>query len=247
MGSVHAATKRGEGARVLVVEDDPGVAALLRRSLGFEGYEVEHVLDGLSALEAYEQYHPNLIVLDLMLPRLNGIDTARRIREIEQRDHLDPVPILMLTARDGVSDRVKGLDVGADDYLVKPFSLDELLARLRALRRRTATETTSPSNEIVVGDLVIQTDSRSARLGMRQLELTPKEFDILVYFANNANIVLNRSQIMDRFWGLDRWDDANVLEVFVANLRRELERDGEPRLLRTVRGVGYVLRPSAPA
>ena len=182
-----------------------------------------------------------------MLPRLDGIETARRIREIEKRDHLDPVPILMLTARDGVSDRVKGLDAGADDYLVKPFSLDELMARLRALRRRAVAEVPIPSSGLQVGSLVIQTESRLARLGDRNLELTPKEFDILVYFAQNADIVLNRNQIMDRFWGLDRWDDANVLEVFVANLRRELERDGETRFLRTVRGVGYVLRsPDSP-
>jgi two-component system, OmpR family, response regulator MprA len=218
------------------------VAALLRRSLTFEGYEAELVSDGLAALEAYERRPHNLLVLDIMLPRLNGFDTAQQIRAIEKRHGFEPVPILMLTARDGVGDRVKGLDVGADDYLVKPFSLDELMARLRALRRRSGTDAPASLNRLEYGDLTVDLPGRKAFRGDRPLTLTPKEFDLLVYFAQNANIVLTRSQIMEKFWGLDRWDDANVLEVFVANLRKELERDDESRNIQTVRGTGYVLR-----
>ncbi len=233
--------------KVLVVEDDPGVASLLRRGLAFEGYEVSHVSDGGQALVSVRNQPPDLLILDVMLPVMNGTDVARRIRSAEAQSGSKPLPILMLTARDGVPDRIAGLDAGADDYLVKPFSLDELMARLRALLRRGASAVDDRPYEVLAfDDIQVDLGTRIATRGQRELKLTPREFDLLVYFLRNPNFVLTRAQIMQRVWGDDFWGDSNVLEVFVANLRKILEADGEPRIIQTVRGVGYVLR-KAPA
>lgn len=229
--------------RVLVAEDDPGVASFLRRGLAFEGYEVEVVGDGGATLDAVWTNPPDLLILDVMMPGIDGFGVARRIREAELHHDRGPLPILMLTAKDAVSDRVAGLDAGADDYLVKPFSLDELLARLRALQRRTrmAMEA-APEPDLTYADLRLDPRTRIAKRDDRELQLTPREFDLLSLFLRNANLVLTRSQLMERVWGQTYWGDSNVLEVFVASLRREMEANGEPRLLQTVRGVGYVLR-----
>lgn len=232
--------------RVLVVEDDPGVASLLRRGLAFEGYDVAHVSDGGQAIVSVRNQPPDLLILDVMLPVLSGTEVARRIRSAEAQSGGNSLPILMLTARDGVPDRIAGLDAGADDYLVKPFSLDELMARLRALLRRGATSTDERPYEVLTfDDVQIDLGTRIATRGARELKLTPREFDLLVYFLRNPNFVLTRAQIMQRVWGDDFWGDSNVLEVFVANLRKILEAEGEPRVIQTVRGVGYVLRKSA--
>ncbi len=231
--------------RVLVVEDDPGVASLLRRGLAFEGYEVSHVSDGGQALVSIRNEPPDLLILDVMLPVLNGIEVAKRIRNAEAQSGSKSLPILMLTARDGVPDRIAGLDAGADDYLVKPFSLDELMARLRALLRRGATSADERPHEVLAfDDIQLDLGTRIATRGERELRLTPREFDLLVYFLRNPNFVLTRAQIMQRVWGDDFWGDSNVLEVFVANLRKILEADNEPRVIQTVRGVGYVMRKS---
>lgn len=231
--------------RVLVVEDDPGVASLLRRGLAFEGYDVSHVSDGGQALISIRNEPPDLLILDVMLPVLNGIEVATRIRKAEAQSGSKSLPILMLTARDGVPDRIAGLDAGADDYLVKPFSLDELMARLRALLRRGATSADERPHEVLVfDDIQVDLGTRIATRGERELRLTPREFDLLVYFLRNPNFVLTRAQIMQRVWGDDFWGDSNVLEVFVANLRKMLEADSEPRVIQTVRGVGYVMRKS---
>ncbi len=231
--------------RVLVVEDDPGVASLLRRGLAFEGYEVSHVSDGGQALISIRNQQPDLLILDVMLPVMSGIDVAKRIRNAEAQSGSKSLPILMLTARDGVPDRISGLDAGADDYLVKPFSLEELMARLRALLRRGASSVDDRPHELLsFDDMQVDLGTRIANRGPRELRLTPREFDLLVYFLRNPNFVLTRAQIMQRVWGDDFWGDSNVLEVFVANLRKTLEADNEPRVIQTVRGVGYVLRKS---
>ncbi len=232
--------------KVLVVEDDPGVASLLRRGLAFEGYDVAHVSDGGQAIVSVRNQPPDLLILDVMLPVMSGTEVARRIRSAEAQSGGKSLPILMLTARDGVPDRIAGLDAGADDYLVKPFSLDELMARLRALLRRGASSADERPYEVLAfDDIQIDLGTRIATRRDRELKLTPREFDLLVYFLRNPNFVLTRAQIMQRVWGDDFWGDSNVLEVFVANLRKILEADGEPRVIQTVRGVGYVLRKSA--
>ncbi len=230
------------GSTILVVEDDPGVAAVVRRALAFEGYRVLTAATGPQALDVLARETPDLMILDIMIPGFDGIEVSRRVRGGEGRELLDRLPILMLTARDAVADRVLGLDAGADDYLIKPFALDELLARVRALLRRTQTEEAPRDKPLEYDSVVLDLPSRSVWRGSRELSLTPREFDLLHYFLRNPNIVLTRDQIMERVWGSDYWGDSNVLEVFVANLRRELEADGEPRVIQTVRGVGYVLR-----
>jgi two-component system response regulator MprA len=243
-----AATDSEEVA-ILVVEDDPGVAAVLRRALSFEGYRVRIAATGPQAIEEVALEPPALMVLDVMIPGMDGLEVARRIREGERRQQGDRLPILMLTARDAIADRVRGLDSGADDYLIKPFALDELLARVRALlRRRPQAVDAHRAESLAFDDVTLEVLSRTVRRGEREVQLTPKEFELLALFLRNPNIVLTRAQIMERIWGEDYWGESNVLEVFVASLRRELEAAGEPRLIQTVRGVGYVLRrpPDAP-
>lgn len=213
---------------------------MLRRGLRLEGYDVHIEATGGGGIEAYFEREPALIVLDIMLPGTNGIEVCRTLRAAGS-----DVPILMLTARDEIEDRVAGLDAGADDYLVKPFAFPELLARIRALLRRHDREM-QPDQEsevLQVGDLRLDTGTRFAYRRERQIELTTREFDLLQLFMRNPNQVLSRDTIMDRVWGYDFPGESNVLEVYISSLRRHLEADGEPRILATVRGAGYALRP----
>lgn len=222
--------------RILVVEDDRSVRAALDRALRAQGIEVVTAGDGLAALRAVDEQDPDLIVLDLGLPGMDGLAVCRRLRADG-----DDRPVLVLTARDGVDDRVTGLDVGADDYLVKPFALEELLARIRALLRRV---TPAPDLRLRVGDLTIDPDTREVRRGERPLELTDLEFRLLHFLAEHPRIVLRHEALLDAVWGAEDVTSKNTLEVYVGYLRRKLEADGEPRMLHTVRGVGYVLRPA---
>ena len=222
-------------SRVLIVEDDEHVRDAVARALRYEGYEVHTAVDGNDALVHISEIAPEVIVLDVLMPGTDGIETCRRLRE--RGDH---TPVLMLTARHEVSDRVAGLDAGADDYLVKPFALDELLARLRALLRRTSI---SGENEVLrVGDLSLDPQRREAWRGTRELGLTKTEFDLLELLLVNANIVVTRDTIYERIWGYEFETSSKSLDVYIGYLRRKTEADGEPRLIRTVRGVGYTLR-----
>jgi DNA-binding response OmpR family regulator len=226
-------TGMDRNARVLVVEDDAEIAQVLQRSLRMEGYEVRIAGDGEVALDMAAEYNPDLVVLDLGLPKLDGVEVARRLRTA------DDVPILMLTARDGVEARVEGLDSGADDYLVKPFERQELLARMRALLRRRPPR---GSASMVVGDLALNPDTHEVARGERTVELTQREFELLEYLMRNERIVVPRQRLLEDVWGYDPFATTNTIEVFVSNLRRKLEAGGEPRLLHTIRGAGYVLR-----
>ncbi len=219
--------------RVLVVEDDEEIAQVLQRSLRMEGYDVRVAGDGEAALDEAATFHPDLVVLDLGLPKLDGVDVAKRLREG------DDVPILMLTARDALEPRVEGLDAGADDYLVKPFERQELLARLRALLRRRPPRGAA---SLVCGDLTLNPDTHEVARGERQVELTQREFELLEYLLRNERIVVPRQRLLEEVWGYDPFATTNTIEVFVSNLRRKLESGGEPRLLHTIRGAGYVLR-----
>ena len=220
-------------ARVLIVEDDEDIAQVLQRSLRLEGYETRIAADGEAALGAASDFVPDLVVLDLGLPKLDGMDVARRLRSA------DDVPILMLTARDALESRVAGLDAGADDYLVKPFERQELLARMRALLRRRPPR---GSASLVVADLSLNPDTHDVRRGRRHVELTQREFELLEYLMRNERIVVPRQRLLEDVWGYDPFATTNTIEVFVSNLRRKLEAGGEPRLLHTIRGAGYVLR-----
>ena len=220
--------------RVLVVEDDQEIAQVLLRSLRMEGYEARASYDGEAALTDAREFSPDLVILDLGLPKLDGIDVARSLRQ----DGGD-VPILMLTARDAVDARVEGLDAGADDYLVKPFERQELLARLRALLRRRPPR---GSASLVVGDLQLNPDTHEVRRADREIELTQREFELLEYLMRNERIVVPRQRLLEEVWGYDPFATTNTIEVFVSNLRRKLEAGDEPRLLHTIRGAGYVLR-----
>jgi two-component system response regulator MprA len=221
------------GGRVLVVEDDADIADVLRRSLRNEGYEVKTSADGVEALDVAAGFVPDLVVLDLGLPRLDGVEVCRRLREDGD------VPILMLTARAETDDRVAGLDSGADDYLVKPFERQELLARIRALLRRRPPRGAA---SLVVGDLTLNPDTREVRRAERELELTNREFELLEYLMRNERLVVSRERLLDDVWGYDPTAATNTIDVFISNLRRKLEAGGEPRLLHTKRGAGYVLK-----
>jgi two-component system, OmpR family, response regulator MprA len=227
---------RREG-RVLVAEDDRSVRDSLVRALTFEGYDVSTAADGAEALLAVLETQPDVIVLDILMPNVDGLTACRRLRERGDR-----TPVLMLTARHEVSDRVAGLDAGADDYLVKPFALDELLARLRALVRRTSMS--GDDSVLRVSDLSLDPARRQAWRGDRLLELTKTEFDLLELLLFNAGIVLTREQIYERIWGFDFETSSKSLDVYISYLRRKTEEAGESRLIHTVRGVGYTARPS---
>ncbi len=220
--------------RVLVVEDDDAIAQVLTRSLRMEGYEVRVAEDGIVALDQAHGFLPDLVVLDLGLPGMDGLDVAKELRHRN-----DDVPILVLTARDAVESRVQGLDAGADDYLVKPFERQELLARLRALLRRRPPRGQA---NLSVGDLKLNPDTHEVARGDRAVDLTQREFELLEYLMRNERIVVSRQRLLDEVWGYDPFSMTNTIEVFVSNLRRKLEADGEPRLLHTIRGAGYVLR-----
>ncbi|MFG2488850.1 MULTISPECIES: response regulator transcription factor [Streptomyces] len=229
-------------ARILVVDDEPAVREALRRSLAFEGYAVQTAVDGLDALDRAASYAPDLIVLDIQMPRMDGLTAARRLRASGS-----VTPILMLTARDTVGDRVTGLDAGADDYLVKPFELDELFARVRALLRRSsyaAPQTAGEGHEdaLTFADLRMDLATREVTRSGRPVELTRTEFTLLEMFLAHPRQVLTREQILKTVWGFDFEPSSNSLDVYVMYLRRKTEAGGEPRLVHTVRGVGYALR-----
>jgi two-component system, OmpR family, response regulator MprA len=219
--------------RVLVVEDDESIADVLRRMLRQEGHEVRSSVDGVEALRAAEEFVPDLVILDLGLPGLDGVEVCSRLRVDSD------VPILILTARSELGDRVEGLDSGADDYLVKPFERQELLARMRALMRRRPPR---GSAALVVGDLRLNPDTREVNRGDRQIELTNREFELLEYLMRNERLVVSRERLLEEVWGYDPMAMTNTIDVFISNLRRKLEEGDEDRLLHTKRGAGYVLR-----
>ncbi len=229
--------------RILVVDDDRAVRESLRRSLTFNGYEVDMAADGAQALGQIAAVRPDALVLDVMMPRMGGLEACRALRATG-----DDVPILVLTARDGVADRVAGLDAGADDYLPKPFALEELLARLRALLRRSATSTDAdePPGLLTFGDLSLDTGTREVRRAEHDLRLTRTEFSLLELFLRHPRQVLSRERILEEVWGFDFPTTANSLEVYVGYLRRKTEAEGGSRVVHTVRGVGYVMRETPP-
>jgi two-component system response regulator MprA len=227
--------------RILVVDDDRAVRESLRRSLQFNGYDVDVAADGAEALARVPTTAPDALVIDVMMPRLDGLDTTRALRAAG-----NDVPILVLTARDSVTDRVAGLDAGADDYLTKPFALEELLARLRALLRRATTPEGMDEEVLKFSDLSLDPVTREVLRGTRQISLTRTEFSLLELFIRRPRRVLDRSFILEEVWGYDFPTTANSLEVYVGYLRRKTEADGEPRLIHTVRGIGYVLRETPP-
>lgn len=227
--------------RILVVDDDRAVRESLRRSLAFNGYTVELAQDGVEALEMIASDRPDALVLDVMMPRLDGLEVCRQLRSLG-----DDLPILVLTARDSVSERVAGLDAGADDYLPKPFALEELLARTRALLRRRVLPDDSESLMMTFADLSLDPVTREVIRGERHISLTRTEFSLLEMLIANPRRVLSRSRILEEVWGFDFPTSGNALEVYVGYLRRKTEAEGEPRLIHTVRGVGYVLRETPP-
>ena len=226
-------------ATVLVVDDDPELRAALTRALRLDGYDVTAVSNGLKALEAMPAVEPDVLVLDLMMPYVGGLEVCRRLRAKGDR-----TPILVLTARDEVGDRVAGLDAGADDYLVKPFALEELRARLRALLRRAKPHEDDAATPVALADLTLDPEGHEVRRGSRHIDLTRTEFALLELLLRNAGRVLTRDVIVDRVWGYELEPASNSLEVFIGYLRRKTEAAGEPRLIHTVRGVGYVLKES---
>lgn len=219
---------------ILVIEDDPSIADLLRRGLIYEGYSVQVAGDGPTGLTAARDRLPDLVLLDLMLPGMDGLTVCARLRAASD------VPILILTAKDAVPDRVKGLDAGADDYVVKPFSFDELVARIRALLRRR--QPASEQDVLRFADLSVNPVTREVFRGTRRIELTAREFDLLLLFMQHPRQVLTRDTLYDRIWGYDFGGESNIIEVYIRYLRSKLEEGGEPRLIQTVRGVGYALR-----
>jgi two-component system response regulator MprA len=244
---VESGGSRRRSTRILVVEDEPSIAGFVRRGLHFEGYDVDVVADGPGALRALRDSPPDLLVLDVMVPGVDGLEIARRLRAAEEAERSRSIPILMLTARDAVADRVTGLRAGADDYLIKPFDFDELLARIEALLRRAqpAAGRGAARETLRYADLAVDLSGRTVHRGERGVALTAREFDLLALFLRHPEQVLPRATIMTRIWGDNFYGDSNVLEVFIGNLRRALEAGGERRLIQTVRGVGYVLRDAA--
>jgi two-component system, OmpR family, response regulator MprA len=232
-------TSTGPKPRALVVDDDKAVRESLRRSLEFNGYEVALASDGAEALAVIAATAPDVVIMDVMMPRLNGIEATRALRSAG-----NDVPILVLTARDAVGDRVEGLDAGADDYLTKPFALLELLARLRALLRRLPRDEDGPDETLQFSDLTMDIATREVRRGDRLIELTRTEFALLEMFMRRPRRVLERTFILEEVWGYDFPTTANSLEVYVGYLRRKTEAEAEPRLIHTVRGVGYVMKES---
>lgn len=230
--------------KILVVDDDPAVRESLRRSLIFNGYTIVLAADGEEALDKVQSERPDMVILDVMMPKFDGLEVCR-----ELRSQGDDIPILLLTARDSVSERVAGLDAGADDYLTKPFALEELLARTRSLVRRAARPAAVDTQQIEIlkfEDLELDPATRDVTRGGRQISLTRTEFALLELLLRNPRKVLSRTTILEDVWGYDFPTSGNALEVYIGYLRRKTEADGEPRLIQTVRGVGYVLRETAP-
>ncbi|MDK6566711.1 response regulator transcription factor [Corynebacterium pyruviciproducens] len=229
--------------KILVADDEQAVRESLRRSLSFNGYDVVLAEDGAQAVKLIEAEQPELVILDVMMPQMDGLEVCRTLRSSG-----DDRPILLLTARDGVSARVAGLDAGADDYLPKPFALEELLARVRSLFRRSIKEAQKPEEpkELEFEDLVLNPDTRDVSRGGKPISLTRTEFALLEYLMRNPRKVLTRSDILEEVWGYNFPTSGNALEVYIGYLRKKMEADGESRLIHTVRGVGYVLRETAP-
>jgi len=221
--------------RILVIEDDEEILRVLKRVLTYEGYIVDTALTGKDGLILAREQHPDLVVLDWMLPGMDGLEVSRRLQKVGNQ------PILMLTAKDTTQDRVEGLDAGADDYVVKPFEIEELLARIRALLRRTAADRVKV---LEFADLVLDSSTRKAKRGDREIELTAKEYDLLELFMRHPNQVMTREVIFDRVWDYDFGGESNVLDVYIRYLRQKLEEGDESRLIYTVRGVGYLMRNS---
>jgi two-component system, OmpR family, response regulator MprA len=220
-------------ARILVIEDEPDIASFLRRGLIYKGFTVDHAPTGAAGLDLARDSDPDLVILDLMLPDMDGVEVCRRLRAAGD------VPVIMLTARDAVAEKVAGLDAGADDYLTKPFAFDELLARVRAAFRRRQ----PPAMESLrVGDLIIRPAARAVTRAGRSIQLTAREFDLLEYLARHAGQVLTKDQIFSRVWGYDELDESDAIKVYVSYLRRKLNGAGEPDLIHSVRGVGYMLK-----
>jgi two-component system response regulator MprA len=224
--------------KILVIDDDEKITSMLRRSLAFEGYEVVVARNGQEGLRQMLEEDPDLLILDVMMPHMDGWEVCRRVREAGSG-----VPILMLTAKDEVADKVKGLDLGADDYLVKPFALEELLARVRSLLRRASDKAgAAPQNRLHFEDVTLDLDTRQVIRDGKTIDLTTKEFELLHLFMQNPRRVLSRDIIMEKIWGYDYSGESNVLEVYIALLRQKLEEHGGKRIIQTVRGAGYVLR-----
>ena len=228
----------GSPVRALVVDDEPTLAELLSTALRYEGWQVEHALTGIAAVKQVKETDPDVIVLDVMLPDLSGLEVLRRVRATHPN-----VPVLFLTARDAVEDRIAGLTAGGDDYVTKPFSLEEVVARLRALLRRTGATTARDDAVLVVGDLVMDEDSHEVSRSGEDVRLTATEFELLRYFMRNPRRVLSKAQILDRVWQYDFGGQANIVELYVSYLRRKIDKGHEP-MLHTLRGVGYVLKPA---
>lgn len=227
---------------ILVVEDEEKIARVLQLELEYEGYEVEKALDGYEALEKYRTKKWDLILLDVMLPGINGIDLLRRIRSGDQL-----TPIIMLTAKDSVDDKVTGLDLGANDYVTKPFEIEELLARIRAvLRLASLKNKTEQENEdfLQIANLKVNEKTREVIRDNNEIELTPREYDLLIYLLKNKRQVLNREQILEAVWGFDFYGDTNVVDVYIRYLRKKIDVEGQEPLIHTVRGIGYVLKES---
>lgn len=222
--------------KILIVEDEKQIARFLQLELMHEGYEVETVYDGREGLEKIRNNEYNLIILDVMLPSLNGMEVCRRVRAFSE------VPIIMLTAKDSVIDKVTGLDIGADDYMTKPFAIEELLARIRAVKRKNSNKNNENKNEIIVNDLVMNLSTHEVKRGDKLIELTKREYDLLEYLMKNVDVVLNREQLLEVVWGYNYMGDTNVVDVYIRYLRSKIDEDFDVKLIHTVRGVGYVIK-----
>ena len=233
MSAIYYPRENSLSERILIIEDDEKIVRLLQRGLAFEGYEVDTAPDGESGLIKAGNRKPDIIILDIMLPGIDGIEVCQRLRANSS------VPILMLTAKDALNDRIDGLDSGADDYMVKPFQLEELLARIRAVLRRTEQDR---APILSFADITLDTTTREASRGGNTIPLTAKEYDLLELFMRHPNQVMTREVIFDRVWGYDFGGESNVLDVYIRYLRQKLEENSAPRLLHTIRGIGYVLR-----
>ena len=230
----------GTPPRVLVVDDEHNLTALLSMALRYEGWEVRSAGTGMAAVRAAREFEPDAVALDMMLPDMDGLEVLRRMRE-----HNDRLPVLFLTARDAVEDRIAGLTAGGDDYVTKPFSLEEVVARLRALMRRTVlVATEEDDSRLVVGDLTLDEDSHEVTRAGAQIQLTATEFELLRYLMRNPKRVLSKAQILDRVWNYDFGGQANVVELYISYLRKKIDAGREP-MIHTMRGVGYVLKPAS--
>ncbi|MBM6401577.1 response regulator transcription factor [Phycicoccus sonneratiae] len=228
----------GSPVRVLVVDDEPNLTELLSMALRYEGWEVRSAASGIQAVRAAKDFGPDAVVLDMMLPDFDGMEVLRRMRADDPN-----VPVLFLTAKDAVEDRVAGLTAGGDDYVTKPFSLEEVVARLRALMRRTAVATAESDSLLVVGDLTMDEDSHEVTRGGTEIQLTATEFELLRYLMRNPKRVLSKAQILDRVWNYDFGGQANVVELYISYLRKKIDAGRTP-MIHTMRGVGYVLKPA---